>query len=82
MIADVALWPEQASTVAVQVDRLLFLLVALCGTVGLLIAALLIYFCIRYRRRPGETPKRVESYPPPTSTPPIEDTDSASPKDR
>jgi cytochrome c oxidase subunit II len=55
MIADVALWPEQASTVAVQVDRLLYFLVTLCGSVGLLIAAILIYFCIRYRRRPGET---------------------------
>jgi hypothetical protein len=32
--------------------------------------------------KPGETPKRVESYPPPTSTPPIEDTDTETPKDR
>jgi cytochrome c oxidase subunit II len=55
MIAAIALWPEEASTVAVQVDRLLYFLVALCGTVGAVIAVLLIYFCIHYRRRPGET---------------------------
>ena len=54
MIAEIALWPDGASTTAVQVDRLLFFLVALCGSVGLLIAALMIFFCIYYRRRPGE----------------------------
>ena len=32
--------------------------------------------------KPGETPKRVETYPPPTSTPPIEDTEPETPKDR
>ncbi len=55
MIADVALWPEEASTVARQVDFLLYFLVAICGAVGTLVAALLVYFCVRYRRRHGET---------------------------
>jgi cytochrome c oxidase subunit II len=52
---DVALWPDAASTTAYQVDYLLYFLVSICGAVGLLVAALMIYFCIRYRRRPGET---------------------------
>jgi cytochrome c oxidase subunit 2 len=55
MIAEIALWPPAASTAATQVDRLLYFLVSICGAVGLLVAFLLIYFCIRYRRRPGET---------------------------
>ena len=64
MIATIALWPESASTTAVQVDRLFFFLLAICGVVGVLIALLIIYFCIRYRRRPGET-----KAPPPTNAP-------------
>ena len=55
MIAEVALWPEAASTTAHHVDRLIYFLVTVCTAVGLLIAALLIFFCIYYRRRPGET---------------------------
>ena len=30
-------------------------LLTVCGSVGLLVAVLLIYFCIRYRRRPGDS---------------------------
>jgi cytochrome c oxidase subunit II len=55
MIADISLWTPAASTTAVQVDRLLLFLCVMCGSVGLLVAFLMIYFCIRYRRRPGET---------------------------
>jgi cytochrome c oxidase subunit 2 len=33
---------------------LFFFLVTVCGAVGLFIAVLLIYFCVRYRRRPDE----------------------------
>ena len=61
----VVLWPTEASTTAVQVDRLLFFLVSICGAVGLMVAVLLIYFCIRFRRRPGETgvpPKGPQSH--------------------
>src|SRR5438270_695130 len=54
MLADIALYPAQASTTANQVDWLFFFLVAVCGSVGLLVAVLIIYFCIRYRRRPGD----------------------------
>lgn len=54
MIADIAIWPAAASTTAQQIDLLFLFLVLLCGSVGLLVAVLLIYFCIHYRRRPGE----------------------------
>jgi len=51
---DIALFPEQASTTAYAVDALLFFLLIVCGAVGLLVAFLLFYFSIRYRRRPGD----------------------------
>jgi cytochrome c oxidase subunit 2 len=54
VFAEVALFPEQASTTAVYVDYLLYFLVTVCGSVGLLVAMLLIYFAVRYRRRPAE----------------------------
>ncbi len=55
MTTDVALFPAQASTGAYQTDLLFAFLMAVCGAVGLLVAFLLIYFAIRYRRRPGQT---------------------------
>ena len=54
ILAQTAIFPEQASTTAAHVDSLFFFLVSVCGAVGLLVAFLLIYFCIRYRRRPGD----------------------------
>jgi cytochrome c oxidase subunit 2 len=54
VFADVALFPEQASTAASYVDWLLYFLVTVCGSVGLVVAVLLIYFAVRYRRRPGD----------------------------
>jgi cytochrome c oxidase subunit II len=48
-----AWFPPEASTTAAHVDLLLYFLLAVCGSVGLLVAFLMIYFCIRYRRRPG-----------------------------
>lgn len=50
----IALWPEAASTTAHQVDLLFWFLFAVCGSVGLLVAVLLIGFAIRYRRRRAE----------------------------
>ncbi len=55
MIAEIAIFPTQASTTAKQIDLLFLYLVIICGIVGILVAAVLIWFCIRYRRRPGET---------------------------
>jgi cytochrome c oxidase subunit 2 len=47
--------PEQASTVAPQVDLFFFFMVAVSGFFSLLIAGLIIYFAIRYRdTRPME----------------------------
>ena len=54
MFAEVAFFPREASTVASQVDLLLLFLVTVCGSVTLLVGALLVYFSVRYRRRPGE----------------------------
>lgn len=50
----IALWPQEASTTAVEVDRLFWFLFTVCTAVGLLVAVLLIGFAIRYRRRPGD----------------------------
>jgi len=57
----VPLFPENASTTADHVDRLYFFLLALSGYVALMIALLLIYFSVRYRRRAdGPRPPRIE----------------------
>jgi cytochrome c oxidase subunit 2 len=45
------LFPEQASTVAPQVDALFYFLIAVSVFFSLLIAGLIIYFAIKYRRR-------------------------------
>ena len=61
MFAEVAFYPERASTTAGNVDMLFLFLLAVCGAVGTLVAVLIIYFGIRYRRRPGDV-----GPPPPT----------------
>jgi cytochrome c oxidase subunit II len=53
MLAEIIWFPHEASTTARSVDLFLYVLVAVCGSVGLLVAVLMIYFAIRYRRRPG-----------------------------
>ena len=66
MFDDVALVPDQASTLAQRVDLLFWFLFISCGAVGLLVAFLLIYFSVRYRRRPGdagEPPETISSRP-------------------
>lgn len=54
-------FPQAASTTAHEVDMLFTFLVVVCGSVVLLMAALLIYFAVHYRRRAGEV-----GTPPPT----------------
>ncbi|MGA2255845.1 MAG: cytochrome c oxidase subunit II [Thermoguttaceae bacterium] len=54
IFAEIALFPQQASTTAEQVDMLFLFLFTVCGTVTLVVAFLLAYFSVRYRRRPGE----------------------------
>ncbi len=59
MFAEVVWFPRQASTTAKSVDELFWFLFLVCGSMGLLVAGLLITFAVRYRRRPG-TPTPAE----------------------
>jgi cytochrome c oxidase subunit 2 len=68
MFNDFPLWPERASTVAGQVDALFIFLCIVTGTVSLLIWIAIIYFAVKYRRRPDnelaeeiEPPKSLEA---------------------
>ena len=54
MATDFPLFPEQASTTAAQVDALFFFLLAVTVFFSVLIAGLVIFFGIRYRRRAGD----------------------------
>ena len=45
-----AIFPSQASNMAPKVDNIYFALLALCGTVAILIFLVAAFFCIRYRR--------------------------------
>jgi len=57
MHTDLPLFPSQASTVASHVDALYFYLLAVSAFFSVLIAVLVIYFAIKYRRRSdGEFP--------------------------
>lgn len=49
--ADVPLFPEQASSVACEVDYLFFFFCIVCGGMAVLVAVLLIAFAFRYHRR-------------------------------
>jgi len=53
-MSDFPLFPEQASTVAGQVDFLYFLLVGLSLFFSLLVFSLVVFFTIRYRRRSAD----------------------------
>lgn len=64
MFADVPLFPEQASTTAQRVDTLFLFLCIVTGIMAVLIALLLLYFAVKYRRR-GEddrTPRILGSH--------------------
>jgi cytochrome c oxidase subunit II len=62
MLAQVPLFPEQASGIAYRVDALFFFLCISTGIVALGVCLALIYFSIRYRRRdpPRPTPRILE----------------------
>jgi len=49
-----ALFPESASTMAPRVDALYFFLIAVAVFFSVLIAGLIVYFAVRYRRRTPE----------------------------
>jgi cytochrome c oxidase subunit 2 len=59
LTVDVPLFPDQASTQAPRVDNLFFFLLAVTGSIGLVVSVLVIYFAVRYRRRAGneQTPR-------------------------
>src|SRR5262245_43898767 len=42
--------PDQASTIAPEIDALFWFIVAVCGFFTMLIAVLLMFFAVRYRR--------------------------------
>jgi cytochrome c oxidase subunit 2 len=67
MLADIVWFPHEASTTARSVDHFLYFLVVVCGSVGLLVAVLLIGFAVRFRRRMGAPPP-----PRRTGSPPLE----------
>ena len=50
-VAGTPLFPESASTMAPRVDALYFFLVGLTAFFSLLIAGLIVYYAVRYRRR-------------------------------
>jgi cytochrome c oxidase subunit 2 len=56
MFADVIWYPEQASTGAQATDTFFWFMIAVCGSMGFLVAFLLIFFAVKYRRRPNQGP--------------------------
>ena len=52
MLSDFPLWPEQASSVAGNVDALFIFMCIVTGGVSLLIFVLIFALAIKYRRRP------------------------------
>jgi len=54
MWAGTPLFPDSASTMAGRVDTMYFFLLAVAGFFGLLIAGLIVYFAIKYRRRAAD----------------------------
>src|SRR5262245_60815957 len=52
VFAQVPLFPEQASTVAPEVDALFIFLLAVTGFMAVLISVLVVGFAVRYRARP------------------------------
>src|SRR5207244_6142055 len=53
MLSDFPLWPEQASSVAGNVDALFIFMCVVTGGVSLLIFVLIFALVIKYRRRPA-----------------------------
>jgi cytochrome c oxidase subunit II len=55
------LFPEQASTFAERVDTLYWFLVAVSGFFSALVVVLIVYFAVKYRRRPGIVPENTRT---------------------
>jgi len=61
LFAEILWFPRQGSTTAREVDQLLIALLSVTGAVSLLVAALIIGFSIRYRRRSNAAPPAREA---------------------
>src|SRR4028119_1564030 len=59
MNTQLPLFPESASSVAAEVDALFYVWSAISVFFTALIAGLIIYFLVQYRRRPGGAPEVV-----------------------
>jgi cytochrome c oxidase subunit 2 len=59
LLADVALFPDQASTVAPSVDGVYYFIIGTTVGVSTIVAVLVIYFAIKYRRRSEAPPKPI-----------------------
>src|SRR5437870_646414 len=55
------LFPEQASTFAIQVDKLYLFLLAVSVFFAGLIVILITFFAVKYRRRPGREAEQTET---------------------
>jgi cytochrome c oxidase subunit II len=63
MLSDFPLWPQQASTIAPDVDALMTFLCIVTGTVSVLIFVVIFYLAIKYRRTPEN--QLAQDYEPP-----------------
>jgi len=63
MLSDFPLWPEQASTIASDVDALMTFLCVVTGAVSVLIFVVIFYLAIKYRRTPEN--QLAQDYEPP-----------------
>jgi Heme/copper-type cytochrome/quinol oxidases, subunit 2 len=63
MLSDFPLWPEQASTVAGQVDALYIFLCIVTAVVSVGIFSMIFYLAMRYRRTPEN--QLAQDYEPP-----------------
>jgi cytochrome c oxidase subunit 2 len=64
MLNNFPLWPEQASTMARNVDALYIFLLIVTGMMTLLIFVCLVYFAARFRYRPGVPAEQIEGSTP------------------
>jgi len=64
MLNNFPLWPQQASTMARNVDALYIFLLIVCGMMTLLIFVCLAYFAARFRHRPGVHAEQIEGSTP------------------
>jgi cytochrome c oxidase subunit 2 len=60
MWQNVPLWPARASSFANNVDALYIFLIAVCGFFTLLVFALVAFFALKYRQRPGREATQIE----------------------